>query len=238
VKVVFRHSGGSSPPVTTAVLQATTLEPKPLPTDANYFPLDKGLKWNYRWTNTKHFKQPVVQKASIAASVNSSAQFNVESVSGPIKVSAAYAFTSRLDGITNLWGKTKAASLAKLPALGPKALPADKRRHFFTVFDLMNFGFNPVLPSYPSGGESWAEEPEGRDFEIYGVTGKSRVVGVQTVRVPAGSFRAVVVQSTLRQAGFPFGSGTRTSWFAPGKGLVKLVFRHADGSVSTVERVR
>jgi hypothetical protein len=26
----------------------------------------------------------------------------------------------------------------------------------------------------------------------------------------------------------------RTSWFAPGKGLVKLVFRHGDGSVSEV----
>ena len=35
-----------------------------------------------------------------------------------------------------------------------------------------------------------------------------------------------------------FGSGTRTSCFAPGKGLVKLVFRHRDGSVSTVERIR
>jgi hypothetical protein len=57
------------------------------------------------------------------------------------------------------------------------------------------------------------------------------------VRVPAGRFRAVAVRSTLRQEGFRFGSGTRTSWFAPGKGLVKLVFRHRDGSVSTVERL-
>jgi len=38
----------------------------------------------------------------------------------------------------------------------------------------------------------------------------------------------------LSQPGFKFGSGTRTSWFAPGKGLVKLVFHHGDGSVSTV----
>ena len=29
-------------------------------------------------------------------------------------------------------------------------------------------------------------------------------------------------------------SGTRTMWFAPDIGLVKLVFKHADGSVSTV----
>jgi hypothetical protein len=34
--------------------------------------------------------------------------------------------------------------------------------------------------------------------------------------------------------GFKFGSGTRTMWFALDIGLVKLVFRHGDGSVSTV----
>jgi hypothetical protein len=42
----------------------------------------------------------------------------------------------------------------------------------------------------------------------------------------------------MTQKGFPFGCGRRDSWFAPGKGLVKLVFHHRDGSVSTVERLR
>jgi len=56
--------------------------------------------------------------------------------------------------------------------------------------------------------------------------------------VPAGSFHALVVRSTLKQDGFPFGSGTRLAYFAPDKGLVKLVFTHGDGSVSTVELVR
>src|SRR5262249_34046206 len=139
---------------------------------------------------------------------------------------------------TNLWGKTKAASLAKLPPLGPKALPPDKRRHFFTPYDLMNFGFNPVLPAYPTAGQQWAEQPEGRDYEIFGVLGTSHVLGVQTVTVPAGTFQAIAVSSTIKQAGFPFGSGTRISWFAPGRGLVKLVFRHGDGSVSQVELLK
>jgi hypothetical protein len=61
---------------------------------------------------------------------------------------------------------------------------------------------------------------------------------MQTVKVPAGTFRAVVVGSTLKQAGFPFGSGTRTAWFVDGRGLVKLVFRHGDGSVSQVELLK
>jgi hypothetical protein len=46
------------------------------------------------------------------------------------------------------------------------------------------------------------------------------------------------VRSTLRQTGHRFGSGSRTSYFAAGVGLVKLTFRHADGSTSTVERTR
>jgi hypothetical protein len=60
------------------------------------------------------------------------------------------------------------------------------------------------------------------------------VVGIQKVKVPAGTFDALVVSSSLSQPGFKFGSGTRTCWFVDGKGLVKLVFRHGDGSVSTV----
>jgi hypothetical protein len=46
------------------------------------------------------------------------------------------------------------------------------------------------------------------------------------------------VRSTLAQQGFPFGSGVRTSYFAPGKGLVKLVFAHRDGSTSVVQLLR
>jgi hypothetical protein len=224
--------------LTTATLVSTSLTPKPTPADVNYFPLRKGLKGTYRWTNTKHFKKPVVQKFTIDEVVNASARFSVSAVSGPIRAAGAYGFTSRLDGVTNIWGATKAASLAKLPPLGPKALPKDKRRHFFTPFDLMTFGFNPVIPAYPAPGNSWIGRSRGRDFQIYGVTGTTKVAGIQTVKVPAGRFRALVVGSTLKQAGFPFGSGTRTSWFAPDKGLVKLVFRHGDGSTSVVELTR
>jgi hypothetical protein len=58
------------------------------------------------------------------------------------------------------------------------------------------------------------------------------------VKVPAGTFKALVVRSKLKQKGFPFGSGTRTIWLEPKKGLVKLVFDHGDGSISTVDRLR
>ncbi|MGH3000153.1 MAG: hypothetical protein ACRDNM_12725, partial [Gaiellaceae bacterium] len=209
----------------------------PPPADADYFPLTPGAAATYRWTNKRYLKKPEVESATVSQAANGTAIVDVKSVSGPMKVAGAYEFTTRLDGVTSVASSTKAASLAKFPPLGPSSLPAAKRRHFFTPFDLMTFGFSPLIPAYPAAGMTWSSNPASPDFTNYGVTGKSRVVGVQSVHVPAGTFRALVVASVLKQPGFPFGSGTRTCWFAPGKGLVKLVFRHGDGSVSTVERL-
>ena len=237
VKIVFAHSGGSGAPVTTAVLQSTNQVPQASPPDADYFPLKVGLKGTYRWTNKRYMANPEVEKYSIDQAANGTAIFKVSSVSGPLKVAGAYQFTRRLDGVTSVASATKAASLAKLPPLGPRSLPPAKRRHFFTPFDLMTFGFNPVIPAYGTPGASWTSDPASRDFGVYGVTGKTTVLGVRTVKVPAGRFRALVVKSVLEQPGFRFGSGTRTSWFAPGRGLVKLQFRHGDGSVSLVELI-
>jgi hypothetical protein len=235
VKVTFEHSGGTDAPSTNAELKSTNQTPKPPPDDTNYFPLTKGTKLVYRWKNTKYLKKPSVQVATIDEVQSMSARISVKDRSGPVRVAGAYGYTLRLDGLTNIWGLTKAATFAKFPALGPKALPQAKRRHFFTPFDLLNFGMNPILPAYPSTGNSWSTKNPSRDFAVFGVNGTTTILGIQRVKVPAGTFNALAVRSTLNQPGFKFGSGTRTAWFAPGKGLVKLVFRHADRSVSTVE---
>ena len=238
VKIVFDHAGGTDAPVTTAVLVDTNQKLKPPPSDVNWFPLAKGTTATYSWTNSRYLKKPVVEQFTIDAAANGAARFAAKSLSGPIKVAALYGYGSGVSGVSNLWASTKAASTAALPKLGPASLPAAKRRHFFTAFDLMNYGFGPLLPADPHAGMTWAGHAGGRAYALFGVTGTSRILGIQTVRVPAGTFRALAVRSTLHQVGFPFGSGTRTSWFAPGRGLVKLVFRHADGSVSDVELLK
>jgi hypothetical protein len=238
VKIVFEHAGGADAPVTTSELQETTLKPLMPPSDANYFPLTKGLKLRYSWTNTKYVKKPSIQEVLVDEVVNSSARFTIRHLKGPIKVAGSYGFSTRTDGVTNIWGLTKAATAIKFPALGPKALPPGKRRHFFTVFDLMNFGFNPLLPAYPEIGATWGSKDPSRDFSTFGVNGSAKIIGIQKVTVPAGTFDALVVRASLAQPGFKFGSGTRTSWFVEGKGLVKLVFRHGDGSVSTVQMLK
>ncbi len=196
VEIQFQHSGGIGAAATTAILQSTNQMPiVPAPSDANYFPLKKGAVLKYRWTNSKWLKTPEVQQFTLDAVVNNSARFTVKDLSGPVKVAGTYGFACRNDGVTNLWGVVQAATKLKFPKLGPKSVADDKRRHFFTPFDLMTYG-------------------------------------------PAGTFQALVVRSTLAQQGFRYGSGTRTLWFAPGKGLVKLLFVHADHSVSTVELLK
>ncbi len=234
VKIEFDHAGGASAPVTTAVLQSTNQAPVPAPPDDDYFPFVKGSTLSYRWTNTKHLSKPEVESFTLDALANNTARFKVSSVSGPIKVAGTYGYSKRLDGVTNLWGTTASATLLKFPPLGPRGAPAAKRNHFATPFDLLNFGFNPILPAYPSVGATWSGAASGNDFSTYGVVGTTRILGFQTVTVPAGTYRALAVRSTLAQPGFRYGSGTRTCWFVAGKGLVKLVFSHRDGSVSTV----
>jgi len=239
VKIDFEHAGGTSAPITTAVLKATNLTPPATPpVDANYFPLTKGKKSKYSWSNTKWMKKPSIQQFTVSQTANQSARVDVKHISGPIRVAGSYGFALRTDGLTNIWGATKAATIAKFPKLGPSFLPADKRRHFFTAYDLMTYGTNPILQANPAAGQTWAVQNPSRDFSVFGATGSTTVLGLRKVTVPAGTFNALAVQSTLKQAGFPFGSGTRISYFAPNKGLVKLVFRHDDKSVSTVELLK
>jgi hypothetical protein len=234
VKTVLRHVGGE---VTQSELTATSLKPRPLPSDANLFPLERGDTATYRWRNSKHMPRWSRQRFDVAEVVNGTARIDVKSLAGPIRVAGSYTF-SRTTGVVHLQGRTRAQTTARFPALGPARLPAEDRRRFFTPFDLLVFGLNPVVPADASAGATWRTSRDSADFRSFGVDGVARITGTEKVRVGAGRFTATVIRSTLTQRGFRFGSGTRTTWLAPGKGLVKLVFRHADGSTSTVERVK
>ena len=63
VKVVFEHAGAGAPTM-TSVLVNTNQKPKALPPDGRYFPLVKGAKARYSWTNSKHMKKPSVQEVT------------------------------------------------------------------------------------------------------------------------------------------------------------------------------
>ena len=159
---------------------------------------------------------------------------DVKNVSGPISVAGAYTFSTRLSGVTHS-PRQAAATRAKFPA-SARVTCSRQRRRFLTPFDLMVYGFSPVVrPPRPRGTPGAARATAATS----GLRRDRRLAGHRPAARPdpAGRLTTIVIRSTLRQRGFPFGSGTRTMWFAPGKGLVKLVFNHRDGSVSTVERL-
>ncbi|MEA2157642.1 MAG: hypothetical protein QOD66_22 [Solirubrobacteraceae bacterium] len=228
VKMVFDHVDGS---VTTSELQATNLHPSFVQQpDADYFPLRVGAHGTYEWTNRKHLKQPEVDKVSVDAASNRTGRVTVRSVSGPIHAVGEYLFSLRLDGLRTTLARTSGATLLHLPRLG-------HGRHFFNPLDLMIYGFNPILPGYGAPGTFW-HSGNAYDLKQFGVTGNTSVVGIRRVHVPAGTFQALELRSTLRQPGYAYGSGVRLMWFAPGRGLVKLVFSHRDRSTSVVQLIK
>lgn len=236
VKIEFKHTGGA---FQQAELLWTNRTPRATPPDQNWMPFKVGQKQTFVWHNDKHMKRGATEQFTTSKVVNNTAQIDVKNVSGPIKVAGSYVFSQRLtSGLTNLITSTKAASLAHFPGLGPRSVSAAKRRHFFTPYDFLSFGMNPILPSYPQRGQTWKTSTTSREYKVFGVVGKSKILGIRRVKTKLGTFKALVVRSTMTQKGFPFGSGVRTSWFVNNRGLVKLTFRHKDGSVSTVERVR
>ncbi len=234
VRIQLDHAGGE---VSRAELQRTNLAPLPLPSDENLLPFSRGDRSTFRWRNTRHMKQWSRQQVDVAQVANGTAQVSVKHLSGPIAVAGSYLFSTRLGGVSLVSGATRAATRAHFPQLGPRGAAAADRLRFRTPFDLLVYGYNPIIPVPAPKGALWRSSREGRDWKLYGVTGVSRVIATgRRVRTPAGSFRTTVVRSRLTQRGYRFGSGRRTVWFAPGKGVVKLVFHHRDGSTSIVQR--
>ncbi len=229
VKVVFRHAGASVAPVTTVALDSTNLKPPKPPPVQNYFPLTEGLTDTYRWTNPTVLPGPEVEKVTDVVVENRTARFNMQSNRGPLRTAGSYGYTVRNSGVSQLFEDVAASYRTKF-----RFPPLGKGRHLFTPFDLMGWGMLQILPAYPVIGSCWSSRRGSAAYRAFGVNGRSCVLGVKTVRVPAGRFRALEVKSVLTQPGYKFGSGVRYSWFAPKRGLVKLVFDHANHSVSTV----
>jgi hypothetical protein len=173
-------------------------------------------------------RKPEHEQLTVAVVSGGDSRVDVVSISGPIKIQGSYLFTSGLGGVDNTAVQTSAISTAHFPRLG-------HGRNFFSPLDLLAYGIDPIVPAYPTVGQHWSSSSH--DRSVYGASASSKVVGYRSVGTPAGRFRALVVQTKLNQPGHPFGSGTRLSYFAPGVGLVKLVFHHADGSTTTVTRL-
>ena len=102
----------------------------------------------------------------------------------------------------------------------------------FLYQDTCSYMYIPekLFPASFEVGDTWS----GYGSEVYSGT-TTVVTNTATVLVNGRSYANCLQLRTVISGPHPFGAGTRDAWFAPGVGLVKLVYNHDDGSVTRAE---
>jgi hypothetical protein len=170
-------------------LQSALAKPKPKSKPtADYFPLRVGDSWTYRNTEEGGYTLKVLSEEPHEGGT---VRFVVELLSG-VKVNNTY---SKANGWVLFHGET------------------------YPEHEGLQATYDPpkqLLPNPLIVGQKW--EWTGKDPTQMEHHESNRVVGVETVTVPAGKFRAMKVVSEISGASVPL---IRTSWYADGVGLVK-----------------
>ncbi len=162
--------------------------PKQTKSAGDYFPLQVGYSWTYRNTEEGGYTFKVLSEDPHEGGP---ARFVVEFLSG-VKILKTY---SKTPGWVLYHGET-------YPEHEGLQVTYDPPQQYMP---------NPLAP-----GQKW--EWSGKDSTQMDAREKSHVVGVETVTVAAGKFRAmkVVTEVTAGSSG-----KTVTNWYADGVGLVK-----------------
>ena len=185
-------SRGTAALVTAAFLlvQGALAEKPKSKPSADYFPLRVGDSWTYRNTEEGGYTLKVLSEEPHEGGA---VRFVVELLSG-VKVNNTY---SKANG----WVLFHAETYPEHEGLQATYDPPKQ-----------------LLPNPLVVGQKW--EWSGKDPTQVEHHESNRVVGVETVTVPAGKFRAMKVVSEITGASMPL---VRTSWYAEGVGLVKTM---------------
>jgi hypothetical protein len=177
--------------VAALFLQSALAKPTPKPkSSADYFPLRVGDSWTYRNIEEGGHTLKVLSEEPHEGGT---VRFVVELLSG-VKVNNTY---SKANGWVLFHGET------------------------YPEHEGLQATYDPpkqLLPNPLVAGQKW--EWTGKDPTQVEHHESSRVVGVETVTVPAGKFRAMKVVTEITGASVPL---IRTSWYADGVGLVKTM---------------
>ncbi|MFL6520660.1 MAG: hypothetical protein ACJ8NS_10610 [Chthoniobacterales bacterium] len=155
---------------------------------ADYFPLRVGDSWTYRNTEEGGYTLKVLSEEPHEGGTG---RFIVELLSG-VRVNNTY---SKANGWVLFHGET------------------------YPEHEGLQATYDPpkqLLPNPLVVGQKW--EWSGKDPTQVEHRESNRVVGEETVTVPAGKFRAMKVVSEISGGSVPL---IRTSWYAEGVGLVK-----------------
>ena len=197
-------------PDTTTGVDFTLLGP--------YFPLNVGDKWIYAWSNDTHHPGVIMETIQVTAKSGSY-----------ITLSAHH---DQADGQFWIYEQADGLRWSGWSTQGGPSFPLPMYMLLYYAYVPTDFFKQPL-----SSGESW--RGYGRtESSLPNHKGLSAVISVtETVTVTAGIYTNTLHIHTVISGTDNYLSGERDTWFAPGVGLIKLVYNHNDGSVTTAELV-
>jgi hypothetical protein len=183
-----------------------------------YFPLGIGTKWIYAWRNDTHHADLITETIEVTG--QSGTRYTLG------------AHHEQADGQFWLGEWAHGLRWSGWSTQGGPGFPLPMYMLLYYAYVPTDFFRQPLLP-----GENWLGW--GRtEVSLPEHDGLSTVSSVsQTVSVTAGTFTDVMQLNTVISGTNDYLSGERDMWFAPGVGLIKLVYSHDDGSVTTAELV-
>ena len=206
-------------PTRTPVPTSTPVQtPKPLaPVASRYFPLEAGRVYMYRWSNSVYHPDALVETLTVS------------------RQGVFYSFDARhaeAEGEFRIEKRTDSLWWGSWGTRGRTPYPIPLYMILSYTIRPTNFLVEPLTP-----GHSWqGVDNYGFDEDHPAYTSVSTVeADGDTVTVPASTYENCLRVRTDYDSEHSYRAGSRVMWFARDVGLVKLVFNHRDGSVTTAE---
>lgn len=182
-----------------------------------YFPTEVGHKWQYQWWNTVEVTGTMTETVMVTGSGYPASK--IISIAGPWVW--GWMDIYECDTYVSFYGK----HLSKLWPAPP---------WFWGVAYLAMPPFALLLLP-PHVGQTWSYGYWSSPSSYYTATQTVDTLS-DVVAVPAGVFTdSIRLSAVITSVGYSWPAGERNIWLAPGVGLVKLVYTHTNGSVTTVE---
>ena len=181
-----------------------------------YFPLNAGDKWIYTWSNDTYHPDLITEMIQVNEKSGSSYTLG--------------AHHDQADGQFWIYEQADGLGWSGWSTQGGPSFPLPMYMLLYYAYVPNDFLMQPL-----SQGKSWLGY--GRtESSLPNHEGLSAVTSVtETVMVAAGIFTDVMHVHTVISGTNDYLSGERDMWFAPGVGLIKLVYNHDDGAVTTAE---
>jgi len=185
-----------------------------------YLPLQIGTGWTYAWSNDTHHSDPITE--TIRVSRQDEDQYTLAARTG--QTHGQFWISGQADGIAWAGFSTHSGSASGFPV---------------PMYMLMHYAYVPYdfLRQPLQVGQTWVGYGQ-TEASLPVHEGRSTVISdSETVAVTAGTFTDALHVRTVISGTNQYLSGDRHIWFAPGVGLLRLIYNHDDGSVTTAELV-